>query len=286
MTADIFARPPSDLKFEDCDFYHVMELPGVGVTQGDWDLRPGLDAYLGGFDFSGKRVLEIGPASGYLTFEMERRGAEVVAFEVTDEPGWDFVPFPEADMAPYRGPRREHMRRIKNSWWYSREALGGKARLLYGDVYKLPDTLGEFDVAVLAAVLLHTRSPVEIMAQCAKRAKAILVVEGFWPKIERHPVCKLVPSKHFRQLDTWWQFSTKFFRQYLDVLGYDAQEPTMHAQLCRGKLLPQFTMIAHREDCRPGVPQHARNGQRRSWWSKASDLKSRAVRFVNWFRAS
>jgi len=42
------------------------------------------------------RVLEIGPASGFLTFEMEKRGADVISVEVTDEHGWDFVPYPDA----------------------------------------------------------------------------------------------------------------------------------------------------------------------------------------------
>lgn len=28
------------------------------------------------------RLLELGPASGYMTFDMERRGAEVVALDV------------------------------------------------------------------------------------------------------------------------------------------------------------------------------------------------------------
>ena len=79
----------------DCYFYHTMELPGHGVIEGrDWDLRGGVDEYLGKVDFAGQRVLEIGPASGFLTFEMEKRGAEVVSVEVTDEHGWDFVPYP------------------------------------------------------------------------------------------------------------------------------------------------------------------------------------------------
>jgi hypothetical protein len=56
-----------------------------------WDLRGGVDHYLGKVAFAGERVLEIGPASGFLTFEMEKRGAAVVSVEVTAEHGWDFV---------------------------------------------------------------------------------------------------------------------------------------------------------------------------------------------------
>jgi 2-polyprenyl-3-methyl-5-hydroxy-6-metoxy-1,4-benzoquinol methylase len=66
----------------DCDFYHVMELPGVGRVGDQWDLRGTVDAYLGDFDFQGKRALDVGAASGFLTFEMEKRGASVVSFDL------------------------------------------------------------------------------------------------------------------------------------------------------------------------------------------------------------
>ena len=65
----------------ECDFYHVVELPGGELTKAQWDLRETADQYLGGVDFAGKRVLEIGPASGFLSFHMERRGARVFCVE-------------------------------------------------------------------------------------------------------------------------------------------------------------------------------------------------------------
>src|SRR5215831_7108370 len=100
MMENLFVQPRNGIRLEECDFYHTVEIPGHGVVHGQWDLREHLDEYLGGYAFAGKRVLEIGPASGFLTFEMERRGAEVVALEVPDDPGWDFVPFPEEVLRP------------------------------------------------------------------------------------------------------------------------------------------------------------------------------------------
>ena len=90
----LHVSPPQGLCLADCDFYHSMSIPGVGEIVGLWDLRETVDDYLGRIDFAGKRVLEIGPASGFLTIEMERRGADVVAVELPDGVGWDFVPFP------------------------------------------------------------------------------------------------------------------------------------------------------------------------------------------------
>ncbi len=152
----IFATPRKVKDVADCYFYHTMELPGRGVIEGrDWDLRGRVDEYLGNVDFAGHRVLEIGPASGFLTFEMEKRGADVISVEVTDEHGWDFVPYPDARLEEVFGPRRIVMQQLKNSYWFSHAALQSKAKVYYGDAYNLPAALGEFDIAVMGAVLLN-----------------------------------------------------------------------------------------------------------------------------------
>lgn len=62
-----------------------------------WDLRPAIDEYLRRFDFRGKRALDVRAASGYLTFEMEKRGASVVSFDLSDGGDWDCVPFAHPD---------------------------------------------------------------------------------------------------------------------------------------------------------------------------------------------
>ena len=62
---------------EECNFYHSTDIPGLGLVEGQWDLREGFDEYLGGYDFAGKRVLEIGPATGFLTFRIEKTAHQV-----------------------------------------------------------------------------------------------------------------------------------------------------------------------------------------------------------------
>src|SRR5262249_27999058 len=88
----IYAAPRDVDDLAHCQFYHTMEIPGHGVVQGEWDLRGGVEEYLGGVDLGGKRVLEMGSASGFLTFEMEKRGADVVALDLSEEQLWDYVP--------------------------------------------------------------------------------------------------------------------------------------------------------------------------------------------------
>src|SRR5262249_15034899 len=80
-----FATPPARRpELAECTFYHCLDLPGLGTVPGQWDLRPGVDSYFGGYDLAGATVLEIGTASGFVCFEMERRGADVIAFDLDE----------------------------------------------------------------------------------------------------------------------------------------------------------------------------------------------------------
>jgi O-methyltransferase len=244
---EIFAEPLKVDDVADCYFYHTMELPGHGVINGEWDLRPGVQDYLGKVEFAGKRVLEIGPASGFLTFEMEKRGAEVVSVEVTAEHGWDFVPYPAARLQEIFGPRQTVMQQLKHSYWFGHAAVQSKARVYYGDVYNLPGAVGEFDIAVMAAVLLHCRDPLRIVEQCGKKAKTLIIADKFYPELEGAPVCRLAPTPENFLWHTWWHFSTQFFTQFVEVMGFTTSEPTTHQQFHRGRAHTLFTIVARRE---------------------------------------
>src|ERR1700722_17438739 len=72
----------SDPRLSGCYFYHTMELPDFGVVHGEWEIRD-FHQYIGSVDLAGKRVLDVGTASGFLSFRAERAGAsEVVSFDV------------------------------------------------------------------------------------------------------------------------------------------------------------------------------------------------------------
>jgi SAM-dependent methyltransferase len=244
---ETFAAPLSVNNAADCYFYHTMELPGHGVMEGrDWDLRGRVDDYLGKVEFAAQRVLEIGPASGFLTFEMEKRGAEVISVEVTDEHGWDFVPYPDARLEEILGPRRIVMQQLKNSYWFSHAAMHSKAKVHYGDAYNLPAALGQFDIAVMGAVLLHCRDPLRIVEQCGRRAKSLIIVDKFYPELEGAPVCRLAPTPANFLWHTWWHFSTQFITQFLAVMGFTTSKPITHEQFHRGRAHMLFTIVGTR----------------------------------------
>ena len=67
-------------------WYHSIELPGGSVIEGHQtiqQLRTRLRQFPIPEDLTGKRVLDIGAWDGWFSFEMERRGAQVVALDST-----------------------------------------------------------------------------------------------------------------------------------------------------------------------------------------------------------
>lgn len=251
-----YERPWRVASAADCNFYHSTVLPGVGLVEGQWDLRGREQEYLGGYAFAGRRVLEIGPASGALTFHMEREGAEVVAVELPmDRSFWNAVPYETLGLARRREGQWaaceeqffEHIERIRRGFWFCHAAFASRARVHYGASDDLPEALGQFDVAVLAAVLLHCRSPVSVLEACARRVDgSIIVTEKLWPELGEGPVCSLVPTADNRAWDTWWQFTPCFFTQFLAVLGFSRHEVRFHRQQAFGQAVDMFTVIASR----------------------------------------
>src|SRR5437762_1417726 len=90
----LFAEPRHVDDPNDCYFYHTMDLPGLGLQKGHWDLRGRFADYVGGVEVKGKSVLDIGTATGFLSFEAERLGAaRVVSFDMSDVRQQAFLPF-------------------------------------------------------------------------------------------------------------------------------------------------------------------------------------------------
>lgn len=127
-------------------FYHSVDLPDGREIKGDWDLRPTARAYLGDVDLAGKRCLDVGCGSGFLSFKMEAFGAsEVVSFDIRAGSDWNVVPHYKLrnQMAEIRRKADVSIEQMKNSYWYCHRKLGSKAKAYYGNIYDIPDALGE-----------------------------------------------------------------------------------------------------------------------------------------------
>jgi tRNA (mo5U34)-methyltransferase len=137
------------------NWYHTIELPGGNVTDGRFDHRPLVPHYGLPESMSGMRVLDVGTSDGFWAFEMERRGAEVVALELARVSDRD-LPGPARRIVAERFDATPGRR-----FELAREALGSKVELVRGRIYDLdPSALGTFDFVHAGDILLHVRDQV------------------------------------------------------------------------------------------------------------------------------
>jgi len=113
----------------DCVFYHSMDLPGLGSVEGQWDLRGRFDDYVGGVEVKGKTFLDVGAASGFLSFEAERRGASVISFDALDHTQYQLVPPAQSDAHFFRA--------LCAGYELAHRSFNSNARCIRGSVYSL-----------------------------------------------------------------------------------------------------------------------------------------------------
>ena len=221
----MFARPRYVDSLSDCFFYHAMELPGFGLVPAHWDLRGRFDDYVGGVDVTGKSVLDIGAATGFLSFEAEKRGAaRVLSFDMSNARQQTFLPF--KDKLYYRDPARwaeqygAEIEQWKNAYWLCHRLLNSKAEVYYGDIYDLPLELGQFDIAVVGSVLEHLNDQITALASIARLTKnTLVVVSPLLPteeRIARFEALAGNPDADF----TWWTYSLGVYREVFAMLGF------------------------------------------------------------------
>jgi len=221
------------LTLADCEFYHSTDLPSGEVIEGPWDLRGREAEYLGGIELDGRTVLELGPATGHLTFWMEQRGAAVTGFEVGYDRTVDVIPASGPDVESFRRSIMDTVRRVNNTWWYSHLAHESDAKMVYGDIYELPTDIGSYDVGVFGAILLHLERPLRALASAAAVASEALVVcepvgsiDGADPDARMRPL-----PTGTENLTGWWHLSPAAVVEMLSAVGFGNTETTVHKQL-------------------------------------------------------
>jgi|GEM_PF-415364 len=224
----LYALPLIVKDLQDCFFYQLMDIPGVGVVgkdDGQWDLRDCVSQYLGELDYRGKRALDVGTASGFLSFEMEKKGAEVVSFDMDVGNQWDIVPHFETiseQESIMKGYNQVHQR-LKNAYWFAHRNFKSSAKMYYGNVYDLPDDLGKFDVVVLGMILRHLRDPFQALYSASRLSMdTVVVTEQFMEGGD--PVAHFLPNaKDKSMIHSWWALSDGCLKEMLGVLGFNVK---------------------------------------------------------------
>ncbi len=247
----------------DCYFYHKMSLPKTGDVGHSWDLRECIDDYLGQCDFQQKRVLDVGTASGYLTFEMEKRGADVVSYDMPTAKNWNIVPHYTVDtQAPKVVQEREDThRKLQNAFWYAHRELNSQAKVHYGDVYDQPAELGNFDIVMLGMMISHVRDPFQAIYSAARLSKDLVIItnQGGQPEGKRRWYHRLRRSRDYPQfmpsrqdvvLEAWWYLPPGCLARMMGTIGFEVIRQIQCEPVCmvngRQGTEPCFSMVFQR----------------------------------------
>lgn len=243
---------------QDCIFYHTMDIPGHGLVQGQWDLRGREAEYLGHVDLAQKTVLEVGTASGHLGFYMEKQGAQVTGYDLSEDQEWDVVPYADFDIPKHIEDRKEMIRRLNNGFWFAHRHFQSKMKVVYGAVYDCPSDLDNFDVATFGSILLHLRDPLQALKKIAEHVKETIVVtdvplvytggENFVKELSQGKLAQFQPRANAEEriLDTWWYLSPELVIEYLKILGFKYFSLSYHTQLFKGEEHILYTIIGQR----------------------------------------
>jgi SAM-dependent methyltransferase len=231
-------------------------------VRGEWDLRGRELDDLGRVNVAGIRVLELGPASGHLSFFMERQGAaEVVVNDLSPQQPGDVVPYAARDTAAILDQRKALIARLNNGFWFAHRAFGSRAKVIHGAVYDLPEAAGSFDIGVATSILLHLRDPFRCLERLAARVTRTLVITDKLPEtseFERDPLNGQRVALFVREAtpnglwDTWWKLAPATIAEMLRILGFQQLEFSAHTQVYHPParehptFQPLFTIVAHR----------------------------------------
>ena len=180
--------------------YHSLELKDGTVIAGQIPiaaLKHRIESFPIPEDLAGRRVLDVGAASGWNSFEMERRGAAVMAV--------DCVRFAEFDA----------VQRIDGSTV--------DYRIL--DVDELtPETCGFFDYTLFFGVLYHLRHPLLGLERICAITRETAFVESFVvDPLERSDACVMEfyeTDELGGQVDNWFGPTTKCLLALCRAAGF------------------------------------------------------------------
>jgi SAM-dependent methyltransferase len=208
----------------ECRFYHTLELPISGIQHGQWDLRGRFADYTLGVSVKDKTVLDVGTASGFLSFEAEKRGATVVSVEAATTGCWDRLPFAQSlwfeDRQAWNASVADHLEGVKRSYWLAHREFGSHAQVYYGDVYDLPEALGRFDVVIVGQILVHLSDVIRAITSVSRRcADTLVIAEGM--VLSDEPTSLLVGRADDPEKDSsFWFHSVGLYRELLTMLGF------------------------------------------------------------------
>jgi hypothetical protein len=249
-----YVQPPDGpIPFEECYWYTTMDLPGHGVIPGEWDLGD-FDQYIGNFDVAGRTLLDVGSASGYLSFEAERRGARVISFDMVSVTQRFHLPFASnlyfQDRDEWDRQKECGLERLKNSYWYAHRHFKSRNKVVYGDIFRLDRALpGPVEVTIAGAIMEHMNDQISVIGSIARVTEKTIII-AFTPIIDTDELIArpLLPLTNPRDDITWWNYSRGLYERVLRNVGFAIVDirPSRAHHCPSGQNVQRSTLIATR----------------------------------------
>ena len=198
-------------------WYHTIELAPGRETEGMFDLRPFVRRYGLPDSLAGMRCLDVGTWDGFWAFEMERRGAEVVAIDLDDERLLDWPPRrrPQAFSDESRGA----------NFAVAHDALDSRVERRVVSIYDASAAdLGTFDLVLCGSVLIHLRDQLlalERIAGLVRDAGVFISAEAYWAKAARLPLAAARYRADRAKDVVFWEPNPRAWRRMLWTAGFD-----------------------------------------------------------------
>jgi SAM-dependent methyltransferase len=196
-------------------WYHTLDLGDGLVTKGWFDLRPHVASYGLPERMDGMRALDVGTWDGFWAFEMERRGAEVVALDVDHERDYDWP--------PRRRPAELSALDRGAGFRLAKEYLGSKVERVRCNIYDAtPEELGTFDLVFCGVVLIHLRDQLLALERFANLCRGRLVLAEEYDR-----TASLLPfpvSRYYADRDravVFWMPSRQTWRRMVWSAGFE-----------------------------------------------------------------
>jgi tRNA (mo5U34)-methyltransferase len=206
-------------------WYHTLDLAPGHVTPGMVDVRKVKDSYGLPERMDGMRVLDVGTWDGFWAFEMERRGADVVALDLDDERDLDWPPRRRPETYPEE-PRGRGFRLAK-------ELFESKVERVNCSIYNAKsEELGTFDLIFCGSVLIHLRDQLLALERIAGLCRGTFITAE-----EYDPWMNFIPfpgSRYLADRDkavVYWLPSIRTWRRMLWTAGFDKVEQKSKFQL-------------------------------------------------------
>lgn len=244
--ADLGLRP-DPLLF----WYHTVDLGDGLVTPGSFDYRASIGAFSLPAAMTGMTALDVGSATGFFAFEMERRGAQVTSVELPALAAWDVFPgesragiiakirdrlryhslsAPDDIVRMVDGLSEADLHRVllDGPFRFCHERLGSTVERVYASIHDLGAALPgrRFDLVMLGDILVHVVDPLHALASAAGVCGGDLIIADDIIGEETDPPALRYVGGAVAGSDMaeWWRPNVAWYRQVLGRLGFGTVE--------------------------------------------------------------